>query len=335
MVTAKVWTLARQPKGEPTRDDFACKEEVLPLCEDGDVIVEAVCLSVDPYMRFKLCSISLNATMMGEQIARVIESKNSEWPVGSHMLVYVGWRTHTYLSYTDLRDTDKSVQQLPDLGTLPKSLGLGILGMPGNTAYLAFLEVMHPKPGETVVVNAAAGAVGSIVVQLAKLAGCKVVAFAGSDEKVAWLKEVGINHAFNYKTVKVGDTLAQVAPENINIYFDNVGGKFTSEVLPHMATHGRMLVCGVISSYNDDMMSSAVISPLSEYMVMRKELIIKGFVIYSWKHRWESSFRQMKKWVDEGKIQYHETVVQGFSNMPYAFIGLFRGANTGKVVVVP
>ncbi|XP_050709947.1 prostaglandin reductase 1-like [Eriocheir sinensis] len=337
MVTAKVWQLLRRPTGEPTREDFTCVEETLPPCADGDVLVVAESLSVDPYMRYLLRTIPLNTTVVGEQLARVTESKNSEWPVGSYMLVSMGWRTHSHLTAADLRDSTKNVQRLPDFGKLPRSTALGILGMPGNTAYLAFIEVMKPKVGETVLVNGAAGAVGSIVVQLAKLAGCKVVAFAGSEEKVEWLKELGVDHAFNYKTVEVGDALAQAAPEKINIYFDNVGGKFTSEALPHMAEQGRVLVCGAISTYNteDDIMDPGLNSPFSESLILWKQLTIKGFVIYRWKHLWEKSSKQMRKWVEEGKLQYRESIVQGFSNMPYTFIGIFHGSRTGKVVIMP
>lgn len=338
MVKSKVWQLVRRPKGEPVQDDFACVEQTLPPCKEGDVIVMAECLSVDPYMRLMVHNLPLKSTMVGEQVARVIESKNAEWPVGSYMLVSVGWRTHTHLTAADLRAPDKSVQRLPDFGTLPKSLGLGVLGMPGNTAYLAFLEVMRPKPGETVLVNGAAGAVGSLVVQLAKFVGCKVVAFAGSEEKVAWLKELGADHAFNYKTVTVGDALAKAVPEKINIYFDNVGGKFTGEALQHMAVRGRVLVCGAIATYNvegDSFMNSTILSsPFNESLVVMKELTIQGFFIYNWKHLWENSFKQMKKWVQEGKLQYRESVVQGFNKMPDAFISIFRGASTGKLVVM-
>ncbi|XP_069958318.1 prostaglandin reductase 1 [Cherax quadricarinatus] len=336
MTVAKVWKLLRQPVGRPTPENFICVEEQLPPCDDGDVITEAEYLSVDPYMRYKIRQIPLNSTMVGSQVARVTESKNPQWPVGSLMVHYQGWRTHTHLSSKFLQTKDNNVSPLPDMGNLPKSLGIGVIGMPGITAYFGFLEICQPKAGETVLVNGAAGAVGSIVVQIAKMKGCKVIAFAGSDEKVAWVKELGADYAFNYKTTNIGEALSQAAPENINCYFDNVGGQFSAEVLPHLADLCRVSVCGAISTYNDDSKDIGAVSltsPFSEATLIWKQLRVEGFLCYRWNDRWTEGLKQLQHWVLEGKIKYKETVFHGFDKMPSAFIGLFDGENIGKAVV--
>ncbi|XP_071540769.1 prostaglandin reductase 1-like [Panulirus ornatus] len=340
MVLAKVWTLTRRPNGIARKEDFACIEEELSPCNDGEVIVEAEYLTVDPYMRFMTRRIPLNSAMIGSQIARIIESKNAKWPVGKHLLCHSGWRSHSKISAEtlELSDSWAGCMELSDIGDLPKSLWLGILGMPGITAYFGFLEICQPKAGETVLVNGAAGAVGSAVVQIAKIKGCKVIAFAGSEEKVAWVKELGADYSFNYKTTNVGEALGQAAPEKINCYFDNVGGEFTAEALPHMADFGRISVCGAISTYNDeakDFGRAALNSPFSEGTLIWKQLKIEGFLALRWKERWLEYLEQMKKWISMGMIKYKETITQGFDNMPDAFIGLFKGDNIGKAIIIP
>ncbi|XP_045101886.1 prostaglandin reductase 1-like isoform X6 [Portunus trituberculatus] len=310
MVIAKVWQLVRRPEGEPTVEDFLCVEEELPACSEGDsllilepdapdwfsssvseigssltvsnaddfthVLVEAVALSIDPYMRYKARQIPLNTPMFGSQVAN-------------------------------------------------------------NTAYFGFLDICKPKAGDVVLVNGAAGAVGSAVVQIAKLKGCRVIAFAGSDEKVAWVKELGADHAFNYKTMNIGEALSKVAPKGVNIYFDNVGGKFTAQALPHMADYGVVSLCGAISTYNEevDIGVPSLRSPFNEGTVIWKQLHIEGFLVFRWKARWMEGLKQLREWIEQGKLKYKETVFQGFEKMPSAFIGLFHGENTGKTVVVP
>ncbi|MPC30868.1 Prostaglandin reductase 1 [Portunus trituberculatus] len=303
MVVAKVWNLVRRPEGTPRVDDFALVEEQLPPCKEGDVLVEAVALSVDPYMRYRSRIIPLNAPMFGSQVAKVIESKNPEWPVGTHLVHYEGWRTHSLLTAQYIKENQFTIKPMPEMGNLPKSLGIGILGMPGNTAYFGLLDICNPKAGETVLVNGAAGAVGSAVVQIAKIKGCTVIAFAGSDEKVAWVKELGADYVFNYKTTNISDALSKMAPNGINVYFDNVGGKFTAEALPHMADFGRVSVCGAISTYNEKKDEAVAINASLVFPI--------------------------------GKLKYKETEFHGFENMPKAFIGLFHGENTGKAVVLP
>jgi len=336
MVVAKVWQLAKRPQGLPTVDDFKCVDEQLPPCADGDIVVEAVYLSVDPYMRYRAQVIPLGSTMFGGQVAKVTESKNNAWKVGSLLTHYPGWRTHTHIPAKLLVNALASnIKALPDTEGLPTSLSIGVLGMPGNTAYFGFLELCEPKAGETVLVNGAAGAVGSAVVQIAKIKGCKVIAFAGSEEKVAWVKELGADHVFNYKTTDISKALSEVAPEKINCYFDNVGGKFTAEALPHIAVFGRVALCGAISTYNNENRFgvATMTSPYKEGTMIMNQLKVQGFLVTRWDNIWMDAFTQMKRWILDGKIKYKQTVTKGFMNMPKAFIGLFHGENTGKAVI--
>nr|XP_045610513.1 prostaglandin reductase 1-like [Procambarus clarkii] len=336
MVTAKVWVLDRRPQGEPVLQDFKLQEEELPPCPPGGVVVEAVYLSVDPYMRYRARQIPLNTTMVGGQVARVTDSRNHQWPVDSYMVSMAGWRTHTVFTAEQLEDKLSFISPLPDLQLLPKSLGLGVVGMPGNTAYFGLLELCKPQAGETVLVNGAAGAVGSAVVQIAKLKGCKVVASAGSEEKCKWVRELGADHVFNYKTTSVSQALAKAAPDGVHCYFDNVAGDFTHEALPHLATFGRVALCGAIASYNDISRDKAIRhanSPYDASLIITKQLRIEGFMVTRWMSRWMEGLNQMKQWVLEGKLQYKETITKGFEHMPEAFIGLFHGDNIGKAIV--
>ncbi|XP_063591685.1 prostaglandin reductase 1-like [Penaeus indicus] len=337
MVTAKVWVMAKRPLGEPTLEDFKLQEEQLPACGEGDVIIEAECLSVDPYMRYRARMIPVGSVMVGGQVARVIESKNPQWKVGSYMMCYTGWRSHTHIKAEELKKVGFTYSPLPDLSGMAKSLGLGVIGMPGNTAYFGFLELCNPKAGETVLVNAAAGAVGSAVVQIAKIKGCKVIASAGSEDKCAWVKELGADHVFNYKTANIDEELKKAAPGGIQCYFDNVGGDFTLHALRHMADHARISVCGAISTYNNENKDQGKLianSPYDASLLITKQLRVEGFLVNRWLNRWLEGLTQMKQWVQEGKMKYKETITQGFENMPKAFIGLFHGENIGKAVVI-
>lgn len=213
-------------------------------------MVQAEYLSVDPYMRAYMVRNKPGVTMIGGQVARIIESKHSKFPVGGYMVGSFGWRTHTVLN-PEVQNAELPAYLLPPLGDLPVSLGIGSLGMPGNTAYFGFLELCKPKAGETVVVTGAAGAVGSLVGQIAKLKGCYVIGFAGSDDKCNWLtKELGFDKAINYKKGDMKSALKEAAPKGVDCYFDNVGGELSSVIIQQMNLHGRISVCGAISNYN-------------------------------------------------------------------------------------
>lgn len=264
--------------------------------------------------------------------SRVIESKNPKFPVGAHIFGQFGWRTHTIFNPDDGSHTPMSAYVLPPLGKLPVSLGLGVLGMPGNTAYFGFLELCKPKAGETVVITGAAGAVGSIVGQIAKAKGCRVVGLAGDDAKCAWLKELGFDYAINYKTADVSKALREAAPKGYDCYFDNVGGELSSKIIAQMADFGRISVCGSISSYNTAAKDVPKV-PILQPAFVFKQLEMNGFLVHRWVHRWQEGIEEVRKLVDSGKVQYQETTTQDFENLPRAFIEMLRGGNTGKAVV--
>lgn len=265
-------------------------------------------------------------------LLRVLESKNAKVPVGAYVVGPFGWRTHTV--YNPEKSTDAIKPYiLPPIGDLPLSLSLGDLGMPGNTAYFGFLEICQPKEGETVVVTGAAGAVGSLVGQLAKLKGCKVVGFAGSDEKCDWLvKELGFDHVINYKKGNLAEELKKAAPDGVDCYFDNVGGEISNAVLHQMRDHGRIAVCGAISVYNKSISEWPKV-PVPEVFFIMKQLSMKGFIVWAYADRWMEGITQLTQWIQGGKVKYHETVTEGFANMPQAFIDMLQGKNFGKAIV--
>ena len=219
---------------------------------------------------------------------------------------------------------------LPDCDGHPTSLGLGVLGMPGNTAYFGLLELCQPKAGETVVVTGAAGAVGSLVGQIAKIKGCKVIGFAGSDDKCRWLEnEYGFDKAINYKSSNLYKQFKEATPDGVDCYFDNVGGEVSSMIFSRMNDYGRIAVCGAISSYNSDIPKV----PAVQTMFVFKQLKMQGFLVWSWSNRWMEGITELSKWVQEGKIKYNETITEGFENTPQAFIEMLRGKNYGKAIV--
>lgn len=212
--------------------------------------MQAEYLSVDPYMRVYMTRYEPGVTMIGVQVARIIDSRNAKYPIGAVMVGSYGWQTHTIINPED-KIPGRMSYVLPELGDLPLSLGLGYLGRPGNSAYFGLLELCQPKSGETVVVTGAAGAVGSLVGQIAKLNGCRVIGFAGTDEKCDWLEnELGFDKAINYRKGDSMTALREAAPKGVDCYFDNVGGELSSVVISHMNVKGRIAVCGSISSYN-------------------------------------------------------------------------------------
>uniref|UniRef100_A0A8C8ZA82 Prostaglandin reductase 1 n=1 Tax=Prolemur simus TaxID=1328070 RepID=A0A8C8ZA82_PROSS len=327
MVLAKRWTLKKHFVGNPTKSDFELKTAELPPLKDGEVLLEALFLTVDPYMRVASKKLNEGDTMMGQQVARVVESKNSAFPKGTIVVAFSGWRTH---SISDGKDLEKLPTEWPD--TIPLSLAVGTVGMTGLTAYFGLLDICGVKGGETVMVNAAAGAVGSVVGQIAKLKGCKVVGAAGSDEKVAYLKKLGFDVVFNYKTVEsLKETLKKASPDGYDCYFDNVGGEFSNIVIPQMKTFGRIAICGAISTYN----RTGVLPPgPPPENVIYQQLRMEGFLVTRWQgDARQKALKDLLNWVLEGKIQYHEYITEGFENMPAAFMGMLKGDNLGKTIV--
>ncbi|CAD7078562.1 unnamed protein product [Hermetia illucens] len=319
MVIAKKILYAKQFEGEPTPSNFRLETEKLPALGPGEILCEAEYLSVDPYMRPYMSRYPVNSVMIGGQVAKVIESNNPKYPVG-----------FSEGSVENSMSPDE-VTRLDDFEGLPYSLGVGYLGMPGSTAYFGFLEICKPKAGEVVVVTGAAGVVGSLVGQIAKIKGCKVIGFAGSDEKCIWLKEeLGFDYAFNYKTCDVGKSLNEAAPTGVDCYFDNVGGEISSMIMSKMNKYGRISVCGSISVYND---TKIPLAPVVQPYFISNELKMEGFLVHRWKDRFSEAVKAVRDWIKEGKVKYRETATKGFENMPQAFMDMLKGKNLGKAVV--
>ncbi|KAL4604992.1 prostaglandin reductase 1 [Arapaima gigas] len=323
----RTWTLQRHFDGFPKISDFELKLELLPEPQNGEVLLEALFLSVDPYMRpYSRVRMKEGDVMIGGQVARVIQSQNPSFPVGSLVVANCGWRTHTV---SDGRTLTPLVAGWPE--DVPVSFALGAIGMPGLTALYGLEEVCQLKAGETLLVNAAAGAVGSVVGQIAKIKGSRVVGCAGSNHKVAYLRELGFDEAFNYKTVaSLEEALKKASPEGYDCYFENVGGQFSSAVMPLMKPFGRIAVCGSISLYNDTIPQTG---PFIHTHMIFKQLRMEGFLCNRWAHKDKESLQRLLAWVKEGKLKCSEHVTEGFENMPMAFMGMLRGENTGKAIV--
>ncbi|EAA06257.3 AGAP000414-PA [Anopheles gambiae str. PEST] len=331
MVVAKKWIYAKPFEGLPKDENFRLEEETLPEPGENEFVAEAVFLSVDPYMRPYMASYPAGTVMIGGQVAKVTASRHPQFPVGATVFGNFGWRTHTLVN-PEQGAADSRPYVLPPFGAHPASLGLGVLGMPGNTAYFGFLELCQPKQGETVVVSGAAGAVGSLVGQIAKIKGCRVVGIAGSDDKCGWLRELGFDATINYRQVErdaFADALRAAAPGGVDCYFDNVGGYISEAVLGQMNLYGRISVCGTISNYNAERAQVADPQRLFVFKQLRQE----GFIVTRWAKRWMEGIRQNLQWIEEGRLRYQETVTDGFEQMPAAFVSMLTGGNTGKAVV--
>ncbi|MGB1250960.1 MAG: NADP-dependent oxidoreductase [Candidatus Promineifilaceae bacterium] len=329
--TSREIHLARRPIGIPTREDFTIATVEIADPSEGQLLVKNLYMSVDPYMRGRMIDrrsyvppFQLGEAMTGGCVGEVIESNHAGFQVGDHVLGFDSWREY-YLS------DGKGLHQL-DKFLLPLSTYLGVAGMPGQTAYWGLLDIGKPQEGETVFVSAAAGAVGSIVCQIAKLKGCTVIGSAGSAEKVAWLTDtLGIDAAFNYKEVdSVGKKLRELAPKGIDIYFENVGGDHLEGALANMRVNGRIPVCGMISQYNA---TEAVAGPSNLTSIIGNRLLLKGFIVSDYGARSAEFYADMALWLSSGKVQYKETIHEGIESAPDAFIGLFTGTNMGKMLV--
>ncbi|PVD24191.1 hypothetical protein C0Q70_14661 [Pomacea canaliculata] len=278
---ARKWTLAKQWEGEPQLSDFRVIEEPVTLSSNAkEILIEAIYLSVDPYMRIKA-------------------SNTPRFPTGGLVLANVGWRTHTAVPDPDKEELfGPVVRPLPDFGGLSPSLAIGCLGMPGMTGYFGLLDRCQPQAGETVLVSGAAGAVGSIVGQVAKVQGCTVIGSAGSKEKCDWLQELGFDHVFNYKEKSVDEALTEMAPDGVDIYFDNVGGDFTYDVMKsHMKFNGRIAICGAIAQYNAWERERS-----TTMFIIDKQLNIKGVYVPAYNNRYYEFVAQMSQWIREGKL---------------------------------
>lgn len=318
-----------RPEGLPDESNFECVTAPVPVAGEGEVLRRTIYLSVDPYMRGRMSDqksyaegAKLGEVMVGQTVSRVIESKNPRFGAGDFVLTNDGWQEYAVSDGKGLRKIDPSVA--------PVSWYLGILGMPGLTAYVALLDIGKPKPGETVVVSAAAGAVGSVAGQIAKIKGCRVIGIAGSNEKCRYLVEtLGFEAAINYRTEDLADSVRRVCPSGVDVYVDNVGGAVLQAVMQCLNVHARIPLIGLISQYNDTKMRPG--PNLLPLLVNRA--LIQGMIVTDHAARAPEFLRDMSAWIREGRIQYREDVVQGLENAPRALIGLFAGENIGKRIV--
>ena len=325
------WILTGYPEGMPDESTFRRERREVPEPGPGEVALETVFLSVDPYVRGRMSPVKSYVAPMrpgdviaGEAVARVVESRDPAFAPGELALAPLGWRTAGVLGAHRLEKV-----------TLPEpraSLALGALGMPGLTAYFGLLDVGRPRPGETVLVSGAAGAVGSLVGQIARMGGCRAVGVAGSDEKVRWLTgELGFAAALNYKAHDdVRDALGALCPDGVDIYFDNVGGAVSDAALGLINLNARVVVCGQIAQYNAKNPPRGL-RPFATILVRRAR--VEGFIVYDFRERFPEARRRLASWVDDETLRVRETVVDGFENAPRAFLGLFTGENTGKMIV--
>lgn len=333
MVRARKYVVTKKFDGLPKKTNYEVVTHELPPLQDGEVLVKAEWISVDPYLWGYPLLLSPPYDQYGYQVGIVQESKNPKYPVGTRVVTHKGWADYAITS--EKEETILNIlplTKLPDLGELPNSLGIGACGMPGATAYFGFLEICQPKAGETVVVTGAAGAVGSIVGQIAKIKGCKVIGFAGSDKKVEWLeKELGFDKAYNYKKIDTTTALKEAAPNGVDCFFDNVGGEMLRDVILKMNKFGRVSTCGSISNYADadkkDKMADF------QDFIMMKHLKVEGFIVTQWIERWDDAFAEMAEWIRSGQMKAPEHVTEGFDNIIEALKGMLTGNNFGKAVV--
>lgn len=323
--------LAAHPAGMPKESDFRVEESPIPDAGAGGVLVQTLYLSVDPYIRGRLTGqntyikgVQIGEVVGGGVVGRVLESNDPRFAKHDIVEGMLGWQEYAAAPAKTLRKID------PD--AFPITTALYVLGMPGMTAYFGLLEVCRPQPGETVVVSAAAGAVGSLVGQIAKIKRCRAVGIAGSDEKVRFItQDLGFDGGFNYReTADYQARLKELCPTGVDVYFDNVGGPITDAVLGLINTRARVGVCGQISQYNGDQPD---VGPRWFGRLIVRQAKVEGFLVHQFADRYDEGLRQMSTWLREKRIQYREDIVEGLENTPKAFIGMMQGRNIGKQLV--
>ncbi|WP_418285015.1 NADP-dependent oxidoreductase [Halorubrum sp. DTA46] len=329
--TNREWILAERPRGEPDPGCFDLRETTVPDPGPGELLVRTRFLSVDPYMRGRMRDAESYAepwdvgdALKGGVVGEVVESVSDVYDAGDLVTGEGTWSDYAVLDADDVAPVDPSVA--------PPEAHLGALGMPGRTAYFGLLEIGEPKPGDTVVVSGAAGAVGSVVGQIAKRNGCRVVGFAGSDEKTAWLTEdLGFDAAINYKTTDdYHAALDSAAPDGVDVYFDNVGGPITDAVFTELNLDARVAVCGQIAHYNAEEVPTG---PRKLPGLIPVRARVEGLLVTDFASRFGEASERLGRWVASGELDHRETIVEGLANAPDAFLGLFDGDNIGKQVV--
>lgn len=328
--------LNSRPHGEPTAENFRFETTPLPTPGGGEVLLRTIYLSLDPYMRGRMndaksyaAPVELGAVMEGGTVAEVVESNDPSLVVGDIVLSHLGWQSYGVQPARHVRKLDPS--------RAPVSTAVGVLGMPGFTAYAGLLEIGKPQPGETVVVAAAAGPVGSAVGQIARIKGARAVGIAGGPDKVAYLRELGFDVAIDHRSPTFEDDLAAAVPDGIDVYFENVGGHVWDAVLPLLNTYARVPLCGVVAHYNDtEAPAGPDRSPYLLQSILTRSITLRGFIQSEFV---KSHYRQFQTdaagWIADGSLQYKEDVVEGLENAPEAFIGLLKGKTFGKALIKP
>lgn len=317
------FVLKSRPAGMPKESDFELVDAAIPAPEYGQLLVKSLWMSVDPYMRGRITSSPVGGVIESESVGRVMESRLNGFKSGDIVRGRIGWQEYGLLDVTSANAVNTSYG--------PISTSIGVLGMPGLTAYFGLLDVCQPKPGDTVVVSSASGAVGAVVGQIAKIGGSRAIGIAGSDEKVSYIvDELGFDAGINYKIQDVGEALAAAAPDGVDCYFDNVGGPITEAVLAQVAMYSRTCICGRISEYNDP---EPTLGPRILRYIHSTRSRIQGFTVNQYPDRFEEGRAKLAGWVKSGQIKYREDVVEGFENSAKAFIGQLSGANFGKLII--
>lgn len=323
--------LKSRPVGKPTLETFDIVNAPDVVVKEGELLVKAKFISVDPYMRGRMSDaksyvppFEVGKPIEGGVIGEVLESNNSNFKVGDSVIGSLSWQEIQSVP------AEKVTKLNPDLA--PLSYYLGILGMPGLTAYFGLLDIGKPSEGETVVVSGAAGAVGMVVGQIARIKGCRVVGISGSDEKNSYLKnELHYDEVINYHTTSdMEAAIASACPNGVDVYFDNVGGEISDAVIENINKGARIILCGQISLYNN---TEAAIGPRLQPTLLKKSALMQGFIVSNYLQRWPEGVLQLSKWLADGKLNYQQTITDGFENLPQALIGLFEGQNTGKSLV--
>jgi NADPH-dependent curcumin reductase len=320
--------LARRPQGVPTEADFALAEVELPLPGDGEVLVRPTHLSLDPYLRLQMANRHLSGDLrpgdvvVSEAVGVVETSRSPDFAAGDTVAGFLGWQERAVAQASALRRVD--------FGGLPASLALGVLGMPGLTAYAGVTELLKPGPGDTLVVSAAAGPVGATVGQLAKARAARVIGIAGGVDKCRWVTEVaGFDAAIDYKAEDVATALRGIEPDGVSCYFDNVGGELLRTVLGCLRHYGRVALCGIIADYNSDERAPGPL-PLE---IIGARATVMGLVVYDFEHLRETMLGEHRAMIEAGTLAWREDVTDGLENAPAAFARLMRGENQGKAIV--
>lgn len=330
-MTTEQIVLASRPNGLPSLNNFKFTNIELPEIKTGEVLLKGIYYSVDPYMRGRMNDaksyvppFEIDKPLAGSVIAKVVQSKSDSFKLGDIVTGMLPWQKEMIAEEKSLKIIDTTFA--------PASYYLGILGMTGLTAYFGLMHIGKPKAGETVVISGAAGAVGVVVGQIAKIQGCHVVGIAGTAEKIKLLKDqFNFDEVINYKTTTdIKKAITTACPKGVDVYFDNVGGDISDAVISNINFHARIPLCGQISLYNS---TEVPTGPRLQPMLLTRSVLMQGFIVSNYKEQFPEGLKQLAQWVKEGKLKFTETIEQGFEKLPVALIGLFNGENTGKMIV--